>query len=150
MRSMPYRSDICPFIYTHLYNTAKMTLKRRAPSFFFHLNSEAEYLELPRKQRRAGFPACRFAGLSSPASRQLKARSNWQTGMLCPKRAQSARSIWVERARGTAVPLRTLLAGRERHSIPHSSRPHGTNEAPKIQKCINSRGRHECLRCRVR
>jgi hypothetical protein len=31
-----------------------------------------------------------------------------------PKRARSARSTWVERVRGTAVPLRRLLAGKSR------------------------------------
>jgi hypothetical protein len=46
-----------------------------------NLNFEAENGRYGRKQRGAGFPACRFAGLSSPALERLESRSNWQTRM---------------------------------------------------------------------
>jgi hypothetical protein len=43
-----------------------------------------------------------------------EARSPIETYKL-QKRARSARSTWVERARGTAVSLRTLSAGTDRY-----------------------------------
>ena len=46
-----------------------------------NLNFEVEDLRFIPEQCGAGFPACRFAGLSSPASGRLKSRPNWQTRM---------------------------------------------------------------------
>jgi len=50
-----------------------------------NLNSEVEDLRFRAQQCGAGFPACRFAGLSSPASGRLESRSNWQTKMSAPR-----------------------------------------------------------------
>ena len=47
----------------------------------FDLNSEVETLRFREDQRRAGFPACRFAGRFSPAAGRPESRPNPQTRM---------------------------------------------------------------------
>jgi hypothetical protein len=50
------------------------------------LNSEVEDPRIRTHQCGAGFPPCRFAGLSSPASGRLESRPNWQTRMSAPRK----------------------------------------------------------------
>ena len=62
-----------------------------------NLNSEVEDLRFRANPCGAGFPACRFAALSSPALGRLESRPNWQTRMSAPlNRVYSAAGLTSE------------------------------------------------------